>query len=55
MKDVKVLVAAHKQYQMPKDDMYLPIHVGALGKESIGYQGDHEGDHISDRNNQFCE
>lgn len=55
MKDVKILIAAHKQYQMPKDDMYLPIHVGAQGKESIGYQGDNTGTHISDRNNQFCE
>ena len=55
MKNVKILIAAHKQYQMPEDDMYLPIHVGAQGKESIGYQGDNTGDHISDRNNQFCE
>lgn len=55
MKDIKILVAAHKQYQMPQDPMYLPIHVGAQGKESIGYQGDHTQNHISNRNNQFCE
>jgi hypothetical protein len=26
-----MLVAAHKQYPMPKDPMYLPLHVGKAG------------------------
>lgn len=55
MKDIKVLIATHKNYQMPTDNMYLPIHVGAEGKDTIGYQGDNSGDHISNRNHQFCE
>ena len=29
---VKIIVATHKKYEMPKDKMYLPIHVGAEGK-----------------------
>ena len=29
---VKIIIATHKKYQMPKDDMYLPLHVGAEGK-----------------------
>ena len=33
----KIIVAAHKPYTMPDDEMYLPVHVGAAGKESIGY------------------
>ena len=55
MKNVKIIVAAHKKYQMPKDDMYLPIHVGCEGKENIGYQGDNVGDNISIKNPNFCE
>ena len=26
---VKILVASHKKYRMPSDDIYLPLHVGA--------------------------
>ncbi len=55
MKDIKVIIAAHKEYKMPADNMYLPVHVGALGKESIGYQRDDEGNHISEKNASFSE
>ena len=54
-KNVKIIIAVHKKYQMPMDSMYLPVHVGAVGKESIGYQRDDEGDNISDLNPYFCE
>lgn len=47
---VRVIVAAHKPYEMPNDRMYLPVHVGAAGKESIGFQRDDEGDNISNLN-----
>ena len=40
---VKVIIAAHKLYQMPSDSMYIPLQVGAQGKDSIGYQRDDEG------------
>lgn len=54
--DVKVIIAAHKKYKMPTDEMYLPVHVGAAGKKNIeGYQRDDEGDNISDLNLYFCE
>ena len=54
--DVRVIIAAHKKYRMPKDEMYLPVHVGAAGKESIeGYQRDDVGENISDLNPYFCE
>ena len=52
---IVILIAAHKAYRMPSDPMYLPIHVGAAGKESIGYQRDDEGEHISELNPYFCE
>ena len=35
MKDIKILVATHKKYQMPKSEIYLPVQVGAEGKEKI--------------------
>lgn len=52
---VTIIIAAHKKYQMPSDSMYLPVQVGAAGKESIGYQRDDEGDSISELNPYFCE
>ena len=33
MPRVKIIVATHKKYQMPRDEMYLPLHVGAEGKK----------------------
>lgn len=53
--DIKILVAAHKPYWMPDDDVYLPIQVGAVGKESLGWQRDDEGDNISAKNPNYCE
>ena len=52
---VKVIIAAHKKYRMPTDSMYLPVQVGAKGKDNIGYQRDDEGENISDLNPYFCE
>ena len=55
MKDIKVIVATHKKYQMPTDEMYLPVQVGAEEKEDLGYIKDNEGDNISTKNPSFCE
>ena len=55
MKKIKVIVATHKEYDMPKDKMYLPLQVGAEGKESLGYKRDDTGDNISLKNPNFCE
>ena len=52
---VTVVVAAHKPYAMPADPLYLPLHVGAEGKEPFGFTGDNTGDHISAKNPTFCE
>ncbi len=52
---ITIIVATHKRYQMPEDKMYLPLHVGAEGKEDIGYQKDNVGDNISLKNPYFCE
>ena len=33
--DIKIGLAAHKEYRVPESDIYLPLQVGAAGKESI--------------------
>lgn len=53
--DIKILVATHKAYWMPEDDVYLPLHVGREGKQDLGFLGDNTGDNISLKNPNFCE
>ena len=49
--NIKLLIAAHKQYQIPEDSIYFPLHVGAEGKASIpGFTPDNTGDNISAKN-----
>lgn len=61
-KTVKIIVAAHKAFRMPQDEMYLPLHVGAEGKKDqngqpldIGFVRDNTGDNISLKNPGYCE
>lgn len=51
----KIIVAAHKNYRMPAEKLYLPLQVGAEGKPEIGYLKDNEGDNISAKNAYYCE
>ena len=56
MSNIKIIVAAHKKYKMPKDEMYIPVQVGAEGKEQIeNYTPDNTGENISKLNPYFCE
>lgn len=52
-----MMVAAHKRYPMPGEAIYLPIQVGAAGRETLekGWQRDDTGDNISRKNPYFCE
>lgn len=59
---VKIIIATHKKYQMPQDQLYIPLHVGAEGKIDtcgnvldFGYLKDNTGDNISELNFSFCE
>lgn len=61
-KKVKIIIATHKKYWMPSDEIYLPVHVGAEGKKDaegneldLGYCKDNSGDNISELNSSFCE
>ena len=53
--NIKIIIAIHKPYWIPKDKTYLPLHVGKEGKQDIGFIGDNSGNHISDKNATFCE
>ena len=53
--DIQVIVATHKPYWMPNDSMYLPVQVGAEGKESLGFTPDNTGENISAKNANYCE
>ena len=56
MSVIKIIVATHKQFVMPRDkELYLPIHVGCEGKKDLGFQGDNTGDNISVLNPYYCE
>lgn len=52
-----IIVAAHKAYRMPDDPVYLPVFVGATGRETpdATWQRDDEGESISRKNPTFCE
>lgn len=54
-KSVKIIIATHKKYRMPEDKMYVPVHVGAEGKNDLGYMKDNNGENISLLNPSFCE
>lgn len=53
--NIKIGIAAHKVYRMPSEKSYLPIQVGAHGKDDIGYTRDDIGDNISEKNPYYCE
>ncbi len=58
--NVKIIVASHKPYEMPGDEGYLPVLVGAAlanysTQQLSGWMRDDEGENISDKNPTFCE
>ena len=65
--DIKIFVATHKPCQVPQKEGYVPIQVGAAGKEPLTYQQlgfadktgdiirDDGGDNISTKNPFYCE
>lgn len=55
--NIKVLVATHKDYKMPEDEVYLPVFVGnAIHPDNNpGFQGDDDGDNMSLKNKNYNE
>lgn len=50
-----IYIAAHKDFQVPKIENYVPLQVGAEGKKSLGFLQDNTGNNISIKNPNFCE
>ena len=52
---LKIAVATHKRFQMPKKTGYFPLHVGKSrhAQKLAEYIGDDTGDNISDKNPFF--
>lgn len=53
---VKIFAMTHKEFDVPNDPMYVPLHVGhAKAQKDFGYMGDDTGDNISDLNCYYAE
>ena len=48
-------IIAHKNFKVPNIEGYVPIQVGAEGKDDLGYLKDNVGDNISIKNPNYCE
>jgi hypothetical protein len=56
MSELYIYIATHKSFEEQTDDpIYIPLHVGKVGKPDLGYIGDDAGDNISYKNESFCE
>lgn len=53
--NIKIIVATHKEYIMPTDPCYLPLHAGAAISGKLPYAPDDTGDSISEKNRNYCE
>ena len=54
---MSIFIAFHKEYpQLTVDAAYQPLHVGkSLSNKELGFQGDNQGDHISEKNPFYSE
>lgn len=52
---IKVFALTHKQFDVPADKTYEPLHVGRACAKYLGYRGDNTGDNISDKNCYYSE
>ncbi len=59
---IKIVVATHKAYPMPADEIYFPLQVGTEGKTDadgrpldLGFPKDNTGENISAKNPSYCE
>lgn len=56
-KKIEIYVACHKPSELPKNNLFCPIHVGAAKSKIVmpGLLRDDDGDNISEKNPQYCE
>ena len=56
MNNIKIIISTHKQYNMPSDEMYLPVFAGSATSDlDLPYQRDDEGENISINNKYYSE
>ncbi len=53
--NAKVFVFTHVPFTLPKDEIYVPVRVGAASKDDFGYQRDDHGNNISEKNHMYSE
>lgn len=53
--NLKIYAMTHKQFEVPTDPMYQPLHVGHVSATDFGYSGDDTGDNISHLNCYYSE
>lgn len=56
MNTCKIFVVAHKKFEVPKDELFIPIQVGMADdlKLNRGLR-DNSGDNIAEKNSNYCE
>lgn len=53
--NLTIYAMTHKQFDVPNDPMYQPLHVGHINAIDLGYPGDDTGDNISHLNCYYSE
>jgi len=52
---IRIYAMTHKKFDVPKDSMYQPLHVGHAVADDLGYPGDDVGENISHLNCYYSE
>ncbi|MBQ3558064.1 MAG: DUF4422 domain-containing protein [Agathobacter sp.] len=52
---LQIYVMTHKQFDVPQDALYQPLHVGHIHAQDFGYPGDDTGENISHLNCYYSE
>lgn len=53
--NIRIYVMTHKRFEVPKDPLYQPLHVGHAVSADLGYPGDDTGENISELNCYYSE
>ena len=53
--NIRIYAMTHKQFEVPSDPMYQPLHVGHVNAKDLGYPGDDVGENISHLNCYYSE
>lgn len=53
--NLRIYTLTHKEFDIPKDPLYQPLHVGRAMAQDLGYPGDDTGDNISVKNCYYSE